>query len=364
MFCVHCGTENPDGARFCRSCGKPVAEGFQSPGLKMDFPEPPAALTVPVYDGAAPAAVLDRQEETGKWPVAAGVFALIALLLNIARPIVLTYSMQRAYGSGNFSIGLSGFVVQIVIALVLAVLLLAHTKKLPWLTAIPRSAGVVQSLIAAGTAVYHGAVLFPRMIIGTYLPLLVSLVLLILYWIFTLRKKVPTAFAVIVLILTILGALGSLLNIFLFGNMPPFSLIDTLMASLTGLTSGIAYVIALFALGEKPAPRTAPPVYRTAAYSGPYAGTGYAPNAQPSYAQSPYAGQEPYDAPSGGYAVLGFFIPVVGLILYLVWKDQTPLRARSAGKGALIGVIVGVVGSILLSILSVVLSFGFLAALY
>ena len=343
MFCVHCGTENPDGARFCRSCGKPVAEGVRNPGLKMDFPEPPAAPTVPVYDGAAQAAVLDRQEETGKWPVAAGVFALIALLLNLARPAVLTYSMQRAYGSGNFSIGLPGFVVQIVIALVLAVLLLAHTKKIPWLTAIPRSAGVVQSLIAAGTAVYRGAVLFPRMIIGTYLPLLVSLVLLIL---------------------TILGGLGSLLNIFLFGHMPPFSLIDTLMASLTGLASGIAYVIALFSLVEKPAPRTVPPAYRTAAYNGPYTGNGYAPNAQSSYAQSPYAGTDPYDAPSGGYAVLGFFIPVVGLILYLVWKDQTPLRAGSAGKGALIGVIVGVVGSILLSILSVALSFGFLAAMF
>jgi len=45
------------------------------------------------------------------------------------------------------------------------------------------------------------------------------------------------------------------------------------------------------------------------------------------------------DAPNGGFATLGFFFPLVGLILFLVWKDQTPLKARSAGKGALIGVI-------------------------
>ncbi len=45
------------------------------------------------------------------------------------------------------------------------------------------------------------------------------------------------------------------------------------------------------------------------------------------------------DAKSTGYAVLGFFFPVIGLILYLVWKDQFPLRAKSAGTGALIGVI-------------------------
>lgn len=53
------------------------------------------------------------------------------------------------------------------------------------------------------------------------------------------------------------------------------------------------------------------------------------------------------DAPSFGYAVLCFFFPIVGLILYLVWKDKTPLRAKSCGKGALIGFIVGVVLNII-----------------
>ena len=46
------------------------------------------------------------------------------------------------------------------------------------------------------------------------------------------------------------------------------------------------------------------------------------------------------DAPSAGFAVLCFFFPIVGLILYLVWKDSMPMRAHSCGKGALIGVIV------------------------
>lgn len=48
------------------------------------------------------------------------------------------------------------------------------------------------------------------------------------------------------------------------------------------------------------------------------------------------------DAPSAGFAVLGFFFPLIGLILYLCWKDQQPLKAKSCGKGALIGVIVEV----------------------
>ncbi len=49
------------------------------------------------------------------------------------------------------------------------------------------------------------------------------------------------------------------------------------------------------------------------------------------------------DASSFGYALLGFCIPIVGLILFLIWKDTTPLRAKSAGKGALVSVILSVV---------------------
>jgi hypothetical protein len=61
----------------------------------------------------------------------------------------------------------------------------------------------------------------------------------------------------------------------------------------------------------------------------------------------------PLDAPSGGFAVLCFFIPLVGLILYLVWKDEYPLKAKSCGKGALIGVIVIFGLSCLLTVLMV-----------
>lgn len=57
------------------------------------------------------------------------------------------------------------------------------------------------------------------------------------------------------------------------------------------------------------------------------------------------------DSSSLGWAVLGFFIPLVGLILYLVWKDELPLRAKSVGKGALVSVIVNVVIGLLWGIL-------------
>ena len=44
-----------------------------------------------------------------------------------------------------------------------------------------------------------------------------------------------------------------------------------------------------------------------------------------------------------GWGVLGCCIPIVGLILFLVWKDTKPKTAKAAGIGALVSTILGVV---------------------
>lgn len=43
------------------------------------------------------------------------------------------------------------------------------------------------------------------------------------------------------------------------------------------------------------------------------------------------------DSGSFGWAILGFLIPVLGFILYLVWKRARPNSARRAANGALFG---------------------------
>ncbi|MBE6903851.1 MAG: zinc-ribbon domain-containing protein [Ruminococcaceae bacterium] len=60
------------------------------------------------------------------------------------------------------------------------------------------------------------------------------------------------------------------------------------------------------------------------------------------------------DRSSFGFAILGFFIPIVGLILFLIYEGKKPKRAKSAGKGALVGFITKIVLSIILVILYVV----------
>ena len=49
-----------------------------------------------------------------------------------------------------------------------------------------------------------------------------------------------------------------------------------------------------------------------------------------------------------GWGLLGCCIPIVGLILFLVWKDTKPKTSKAAGTGALVSVIIGIVYYILM----------------
>lgn len=81
---------------------------------------------------------------------------------------------------------------------------------------------------------------------------------------------------------------------------------------------------------------------------------------QQTYAGGQYYGQQPInpnDKPSAGLNFVAFFVPLVGLILYILWKDETPVKAKAIGKWALIGVVVSVVFSIIVGILTFIFSF-------
>lgn len=51
--------------------------------------------------------------------------------------------------------------------------------------------------------------------------------------------------------------------------------------------------------------------------------------------QSPRYREE--DASSFGFALLSFFIPIIGLILYIIWNRDYPLKAKSCLKGLIVG---------------------------
>lgn len=57
----------------------------------------------------------------------------------------------------------------------------------------------------------------------------------------------------------------------------------------------------------------------------------------------------------GGFlwGLLGCCIPVVGLVLFLVWRDNKPKTAKAAGIGAIAGVVVCVIFYILMAVLGI-----------
>lgn len=65
------------------------------------------------------------------------------------------------------------------------------------------------------------------------------------------------------------------------------------------------------------------------------------------YANNGYQQPNPADSSSIGFAILSFFFPVVGIILYFVWKNDRPLKAKSCLNGALICLGIGLVSWIL-----------------
>ena len=51
------------------------------------------------------------------------------------------------------------------------------------------------------------------------------------------------------------------------------------------------------------------------------------------------------------WGLLGCCIPVVGLVLFLVWRDQKPKTAKAAGIGALVSVILGILSYVVVFVI-------------
>ena len=63
----------------------------------------------------------------------------------------------------------------------------------------------------------------------------------------------------------------------------------------------------------------------------------------------------PATVDNGGFlwGLLGCCIPLVGLILFLVWKDTKPKTSKAAGIGALVGVVCVIVFYIVIFMIGV-----------
>ncbi len=63
-----------------------------------------------------------------------------------------------------------------------------------------------------------------------------------------------------------------------------------------------------------------------------------------------------------GWSILGFFVPIVALILYLIWKEERPRTARAAAKGGLVYLVfMAAIITFYIGIFAFVMSMGILA---
>lgn len=74
---------------------------------------------------------------------------------------------------------------------------------------------------------------------------------------------------------------------------------------------------------------------------------GYNPTPNPNMYNRTYAQPASNDKRSVGFGILSFLVPVLGLVLYLIWKDKLPERAKGCGIAALFGVVFAVIRAIL-----------------
>ena len=65
----------------------------------------------------------------------------------------------------------------------------------------------------------------------------------------------------------------------------------------------------------------------------------------------------PNDSSSFGMALLGFFFPIVGFIMYAINHGTSPLKAKSSLKGAISGFVVSIIFSIIFYVIYFALIF-------
>ena len=77
-------------------------------------------------------------------------------------------------------------------------------------------------------------------------------------------------------------------------------------------------------------------------------------NVSVNYAQNGQQANPPV-VDNGGFlwGLLGCCIPIVGLVLFLVWKDTKPRTAKAAGIGAIVSVIIGVLWYVIMFLIGI-----------
>jgi len=288
--CPECGKEISDKAASCIHCGCPIQP--QQTAYRAEIPLTPEKVIQH-----------DQVRMSQKQTIAAIVLVAISVFL----PLVLSRS-------GLYNFRLISFILSLIPCVAVALLAVFQPKKKELLCVIALTLGAVISFVVP-QFLYRE----PLTIVGL-ISYAVFFTLIFIYW---LSATAVINFTVVPIIATIAYAIYSILMVIVASTYGRYLLGIQLVSKICDIAFYVSGCIIL-CHGMK---------YRQRKRQAATAANG----------NYPYVN----DAPSTGYAILCFCFPIVGLILYCVWRESLPKRAKSAGMGGLIGFCIGVALTVL-----------------
>ena len=352
MFCPKCGKELRDGAIFCNGCGASLQEEVQIDNQPLDEKIQWKPFVVSALIGLAG-------------------YLVLSIILSVFTNSTFGYYGGNAINAVAMFIGVSTVIILIVRAIVnkkakkaTTSLVVGLIMEIVFLLVSIILPGLIAGIISGG---YDDVayVLYSMLRCFGTIAILSFIIALLLG--FLIRSK-PILLEIITIAISLLASILSLILIYHLIYQGRLALGS--LAIVFGIIQPFVVMIPNIVKGSTSTAKVKVQESKSVSYS-----TMFCPNCGMRFPTGKkfcdqcgtelketvtteniaYNTVNPQDAPSTGFGVLGFFFPVVGLILYLAWKDQTPLKAKSTGKGALIGVITQVSLTILYYIVYFVL---------
>lgn len=293
IICPECGKEISDKAASCIHCGCPM----QPPVYRAEQ-SPPPTDTPPQQTVYAESVRMSQKQITA-------VIALVAV--SVFLPLILSRS-------GLYNFRLVSFVLSALPCIAVALIAIFQPTKKELLCVLALTLGAVISFVVP-QFLYRE----PLTIVGL-ISYAVFFTLIVIYW---LSATAVINSTVVPIIATIAYAIYSIFMVIVASTYGRYLLGIQLVSKICDIVFYVSGCIIL-CHGMK---------YRQRKRQAATAANG----------NYPYVN----DAPSTGYAILCFCFPIVGLILYCVWRESLPKRAKSAGMGGLIGFCIGVALTVL-----------------
>ncbi len=247
MLCPSCHAPNPDGAKFCPRCGATLV------------PAPPSPASFgPAEAGSSPPAM--KAKNPRRWPIAAGLLLLFALLLYLGGIVLQMVLFHLVYDLPwaviFYPLSIVSVAVTVICLILSTVFFFAPTKRIPVLSSLPRLLAAFSAPVffLLDVAVSKAGIVLSFASVLNLLLFFLLFAAAVLYFVTTLIKPKSAALPSVHLALSILYAFLAFLSLLLplfTGGGTFVMLIPAFILFLADLLPFAGYSAAAFSLRVK-----------------------------------------------------------------------------------------------------------------